>query len=133
MTNKKDVETYGAKYPARRLLALVGDKWTPIVLFSLSDSVKRFSEMQREIPDISKKMLTQVLRALERGGLVERIVYPTVPPKTEYRLTPDGRILHRPVSTFCDWAARNETFLNKIHRRLAETSGRATSSANSGR
>jgi DNA-binding HxlR family transcriptional regulator len=132
MTKKNDAETYGTKYPARRLLALVGDKWTPVVLFSLSDSVKRFSEIQREIPDISKKMLTQVLRALERGGLIERIVYPTVPPKTEYRLTADGRILHRPVSTFCDWAARNEAFLNKIHQRLGETAPRTTSGASSG-
>jgi DNA-binding HxlR family transcriptional regulator len=47
-------------------------------------------------------------------------VYPTVPPTTEYRLTPDGKILHRPVSTLCDWAARNEVFLNKIHRRRGE-------------
>jgi len=63
MRNKAQSETYGPKYPARRLLELVGDKWTPIVLYILSDSVKRFSEIQRDIPDISKKMLIQVLRA----------------------------------------------------------------------
>ncbi len=119
MINKIHSDIYGPKYPARRLLELVGDKWTPIVLYSLSDSVKRFSEVQRDIPDISKKMLIQVLRSLEAGGLVERTVYPVVPPKTEYRLTLDGHTLHRPVATLCDWASRNETFLDEIHRRRA--------------
>ncbi|MBA3354591.1 MAG: helix-turn-helix transcriptional regulator [Pyrinomonadaceae bacterium] len=99
------------------MLELVGDKWTPIVLYSLSDSVKRFSEIQRDIPDISKKMLIQVLRALESGGLVERTVYPVIPPKTGYRLTADGQTLHAPVATLCNWASRNETFLDEIHRR----------------
>lgn len=111
------LETYGPKYPARRLLDLVGDRWTPIVLFSLDDSIKRFSEIQRDIPDISKKMLIQVLRALESGGLVERKVYPVVPPKTEYRLTADGKKLHEPVAGFCIWASEHEAFLDKIHRR----------------
>ena len=120
MASRKSPEKFGAKYPARRLLALVGDQWTPVVLFSLSTSVKRFSELQRSIPDISKKMLVQVLRSLERGGLVERTVYPTVPPTTDYRLTPDGRILHRPVSTLCNWAGRNEAFLTRVHRRREE-------------
>ena len=110
---------YGPKYPARRLLDLVGDKWTPIVLYSLSDSVKRFSEIQRDIPDISKKMLIQVLRALAQGGLLKRVVYKVVPPKTEYQLTPDGRRLHVPVAALCDWAKGNESFLDKVHRRKA--------------
>ncbi len=117
MRNKTQSVAYGPKYPARRLLELVGDKWTPIVLYSLSGSVKRFSEIQRDIPDISKKMLVQVLRALESGGLVERIVYPVVLPKTEYRLTADGHTLHRPVAALCNWASRNETFRDEIHRR----------------
>ncbi len=125
MKTKGQPETYGPKYPARRLLALVGDKWTPIVLYSLSDSVKRFSELQREIPDISKKMLIQVLRGLQNGGLVERIVYPVVPPKTEYRLTRDGRTLHRPVATLCSWASRHETLLDRIHRRRTAVGERA--------
>lgn len=111
---------YGPSYPARRLLALVGDKWTPIVLYSLSDSTKRFSEIHREIPDVSKKMLIQVLRALERAGLVERTVYPVVPPKTEYRLTDDGRRLHEPVAALCGWASANEELLDELHRRRAE-------------
>lgn len=108
---------YGPKYPARRLLALVGDKWTPVVLYSLSGSVKRFSELQRDIPDVSRKMLIQTLRALEAGGLVERTVYPVVPPRTEYRLTEDGRALHGPVARLCDWAGEHEALLDRIHAR----------------
>lgn len=110
-------EGFGPRYPARRLLELMGDKWTPVVLFCLSGSVMRFGEIQRAIPDISKKMLIQVLRALEAGGLVERTVYAVVPPKTEYRLTADGQTLHGPVASLCEWAGRNEPFLDKVHER----------------
>jgi DNA-binding HxlR family transcriptional regulator len=120
MPKAHDAQIYGVGYPARRLLALVGDKWTPIVLYSLSDSVKRFSEIQRAIPDISKKMLVQVLRSLERAGVIERTVYPTVPPQTEYRLTPDGRVLHEPVAALCSWATSNEQFLTRVLQRRRE-------------
>jgi DNA-binding HxlR family transcriptional regulator len=121
MRSRPEPEAYGPGYPARRLLELVGDRWTPIVLYSLSDSVKRFSQLQRDIPGISKKMLIQVLRALESGGLAERIVYPVVPPKTEYRLTRDGRTLHEPVAALCSWASQNEGFLNEILRRREQS------------
>src|SRR5271163_2732270 len=77
-------EILDARFPARRLLNMVGDKWTPIVLYCLSGGVRRFSELQRQIPDISKKVLIQVLHSLENDGLDKRTVYPVVPPKTEY-------------------------------------------------
>lgn len=109
---------YGPRYPARKLLDLVGDSWTPVVLYSLADSTKRYSELRRDIPDITKKMLTQVLRRLERGGLVERTAFAVVPPRTEYRLTPLGRTLHAPVAALCDWATRNEAVLDKVHETL---------------
>ena len=113
--------SYGPRYPARKLLDLVGDSWTPVVLYSLSDSTKRYSEIQRDIPDITKKMLTQVLRRLEGAGVVERTVYPVVPPRTEYRLTPLGRLLHEPVATLCAWATENEDVLDTIHRAADQT------------
>jgi DNA-binding HxlR family transcriptional regulator len=76
----------GKTRPAWRILDLIGDKWTPVVLYCISlREVRRFNELQRHIPDISKKMLIQTLRNLERDGLVERTVYQQVPPKTEYR------------------------------------------------
>ena len=115
-----ELAEYAPSYPARKLLDLVGDKWTPVVLYSLSDSPKRYSEIRRDIPDISKKMLTQVLRALERGGLVDRKVFPVVPPMTEYRLTALGERLHEPVAALCTWASRNEDLLDVIHARLRE-------------
>ena len=101
-------------YPVRRVLNLIGDKWTPVVLYCLSGGVRRFNELQHHIPDISKKMLIQVLRQLEADGLVERKVYPVVPPKTEYRLTPTGVKLHEPVAQLCRWAVANTALLDKI-------------------
>ncbi len=114
MKKYRNSEPLDDRYPARRLLDLIGDKWTPIVLYCLSGGVCRFNEMQRQIPDISKKVLIQVLRSLENAGLVERTVYPVVPPKTEYRLTDDGRRLHEPVAALCSWAIKNDAFLDEI-------------------
>ena len=102
-------------YPVRNLLSLISDSWTPIVFHCLSDGTKRFSEIQKQLPDISKKMLTQVLRRIERDGFVERKVYPVVPPKTEYTLTAAGHKIHEPISMLCQWARSNEEFLADIH------------------
>ena len=110
----KPSDIFDARYPARRILKLIGDKWTPIVLYCLSGGARRFNELQRSIPDISKKMLIQVLRKLEASGLVDRKVYPVVPPKTEYTLTEAGRRLHEPVALLCRWAAANTALLDKI-------------------
>ena len=104
----------GADCPARRVLSLIGDKWTPVVIYCLSGGVQRFSELQHRIPDISKKMLIQVLRELERAGLVERTVHDVVPPKTEYRLTKAGFHLHEPVALLCHWANHNTGLLDAI-------------------
>ena len=109
-------EVLDQRYPARRILDLIGSRWTPVVLYCLSQEVGRFNEMQRRIPDISKKMLTHTLRDLERKGLVERTVYPVVPPKTEYRLTPLGLKLREPISWLCEWAINNEAFLEELDR-----------------
>ena len=108
---------YDQRYPARQLLDLIADKWTPILLYCLSGGTRRFSELQHQIPDISKKMLIQVLRRLESDGIVERKVYPVVPPKTEYRLTPLGRRIHEPVAMLCRWAVENEKDLKAVMRK----------------
>lgn len=119
MTRRPDT-THGSSrsrgdFPARAILELLGDKWTTVVLYCLSlREVRRFNELQRQIPDISKKMLVQTLRGLERDGLVQRIVYAQVPPKTEYRLTDDGHRLREPVTQLCQWAAKNENFVATI-------------------
>lgn len=117
MHDERASQCFDADYPVRRMLDIIGDKWTPIILYCLSGGVRRFSEMQRQIPDISKKMLIQVLRSLQTDGFVERTVYPVVPPKTEYRLTAAGRRLHKPVAALCRWAIANADFLDAVHER----------------
>ena len=111
-----DPGVLGAGCPVPRLLGVVGDKWTPIVVYCLSMGVWRFGDLRSCIPDISKKMLTQVLRRLEAEGLVERRVYPTAPPATDYRLTPLGRTLHEPLRMLCHWAEANTHVLERIDR-----------------
>ena len=93
---------------------LIGDRWTSTVLFVISDGVKRYSELQRQIPDVTKKMLTQTLRTLERDGLIERTVYPVIPPKTEYRLTPLGLRFLEPIAALAEWAKFHQKDLKPI-------------------
>jgi DNA-binding HxlR family transcriptional regulator len=78
----------------------------------------RFGQLQREVEGISQKMLTQTLRSLERDGLVERKVYPTVPLKVEYSLTPLGETLKEPLSAICKWSEEHlpEVEANRAHR-----------------
>ena len=82
MSRKDGAGADNLRFPAQRILDLIGDKWTPVVLYCISlREVRRFNELQRQIPDISKKMLIQTLRNLERDGLVERTVYNKRRPK----------------------------------------------------
>ena len=113
-TKSKPSDIFDKRYSARRVLNLIGDKWTPIVLYCLSGGVRRFHELQHRIPDISKKMLIQVLRSLEASALVDRKFYPVVPPKTKYTLTATGMRLHEPVALLRRWAAANTDLLDKI-------------------
>ena len=114
---------YDPRYPARLLLDLIADKWTPIILYCLSGGTRRFSELQHQIPDISKKMLIQVLRRLEGDGLVDRKVYAVVPPKTEYSLTALGKRLHEPIAMLCEWATENEDELKAVFRKRRSSNG----------
>jgi DNA-binding HxlR family transcriptional regulator len=79
--------------PIPQLINVVGDKWTLPVLYVLKQGTKRYSEIQREISEISKKMLTQPLKRLESATILKRKIYPVVPPKTEYVLTAFGKKL----------------------------------------
>ncbi len=112
---KTNPDVLDKRFPARRVLALIADKWTPVVLYCLSArEVRRFNELQRQIPDISKKMLIQTLRNLERDGFVHRTVYQQVPPKTEYRLTEEGRRIREPIAQLCAWARDNRMFVDAV-------------------
>ena len=89
------------------VLSRVGDKWTTLIVKALDAKPEgegaRFNELKREIGGISQQMLTRTLRTLERDGMVGRTVYPTVPPRVEYALTPLGRSLAVPVAALVDW------------------------------
>lgn len=91
----------------RQTLELVADKWVVAVLYVLSGGTRRYGELQREIGDISQRMLTRTLRDLERNGLVQRKVYPVVPPMVEYSLTPLGETMNGVLKSVCDWATQN--------------------------
>ncbi|MFW2541933.1 winged helix-turn-helix transcriptional regulator [Primorskyibacter sp. 2E107] len=93
--------------PIRDVLDRVGQKWTLLILISLETTPRRFSELQRQVGDISKRMLTQTLRDLERDGMISRTVYPTKPPSVEYALTPLGRSSLVPIATLSAWASDN--------------------------
>ena len=106
--------------PLRQLITIVGDKWTLPVLYILKQGTKRYSELQRAIPGISKKMLTQTLRRLESDKILNRKVYPVVPPKTEYRLTDFGLELIEPLEVLAIWAIEHEVELQQICDRRNE-------------
>jgi DNA-binding HxlR family transcriptional regulator len=95
---------YRADCPARRILDRIGDRWTVLVVGVLADGEARFSELSRRIEGVSKKMLTQTLRGLERDGLVRRTVYPEVPVRVVYALTDAGRTLCEPLRALQEWS-----------------------------
>ena len=86
-----------------QVLARVGEKWSVLIIIMLAERPRRFSELKRAIGGVSQRMLTLSLRGLERDGLVKRTVFPVVPPRVEYELTPLGRSLHSPVSALGEW------------------------------
>jgi DNA-binding HxlR family transcriptional regulator len=91
----------------RQALDLIADKWVVAALYVLSHGTKHYGELQREIGDISQRMLTRTLRDLERNGLVDRKVYPVVPPMVEYSLTPLGDTMNGVLKSVCDWSTQN--------------------------
>jgi DNA-binding HxlR family transcriptional regulator len=91
----------------RQVLDRVGGKWSIGVLVQASRRPVRFTELERAIEGISRRMLTLTLRNLERDGLLTRTVYPTVPPKVEYTATPMARELYDSLVTLTTWAERH--------------------------
>lgn len=108
-TIKLNGDPYNGNCPTRQVLDRIGDKWTVLIIGLLEGRPKRFSELQRSIIGISHKMLTQTLRNLERDGLVHRTLYPEVPPRVEYALTPLGETLCTPITAIRHWAEENIT------------------------
>jgi len=97
-------DVFNANCDSRQVLDLIADRWSMLVIYALSDQVRRHGDLKRRIGGISQKMLTQTLRSLERDGLVRRSVYDVVPPRVEYALAPLGRTLREPLRAICRWA-----------------------------
>jgi len=106
------------------ILSRIGDKWTILVVRELGGGSKRFSEIKRGLGSISQKMLTTTLRALERDGFVNRTVFPTVPPRVDYELTPLGHDLLKPVRTLSEWALTNAERIEKAQRKFDASADR---------
>ncbi|CAL9430100.1 hypothetical protein SUDANB171_02026 [Streptomyces sp. enrichment culture] len=88
----------------RAVLDRICDKWTLLIVATLDEGCLRFTDLHRQIPGISQRMLTLTLRNLERDGLVSRTAYAEVPPRVEYELTPTGRSLIPPALGLAGWA-----------------------------
>ncbi len=117
----QDFVPFDGDCPVRNVLDKLGDKWTTLILMALAGGARRFSELNRSVPDISKRMLTTTLRDLERDGLIARRVYPTKPPSVDYRLTPLGLTLLEPVAVLIDWAERSHDDIWAARARFDET------------
>lgn len=106
--------------PIRNILSRLCDKWSLLVIYTLNKAATptiRFKELQREIPDISQKMLTVTLRTLEDDGYVTRTVYPEVPPRVEYALTPRTYSLLPHINALIEWAIENKDAIMKYRKK----------------
>ncbi len=97
-------DVFNAQCGSRQVLTVIADRWSMLVICALRGKTKRYGELHAMIGGISQKMLTQVLRRLERDGIVARTQYPVVPPRVEYTLTALGATLLRPMGAMCRWA-----------------------------
>lgn len=113
MRSNEDFE-FDQPCPVRDVLDRIGDQWSLLILEALRSQSKRFSELMREIGDISKQMLAKTLRRLEQDGLLEREIFAEMPPRVEYTLTDLGRSFLEPLSFLVRWADAN-------HRQIVES------------
>ena len=109
---------------ASEVLGRVGDKWSLQVIFSLGEGTKRFTDLKRGIAGISQRMLTVTLRGLERDGIITRTMYPVMPPRVDYALTPMGRTLLDAAATLIGWV---HTHVEEIEAARAAYDARAQS------
>jgi DNA-binding HxlR family transcriptional regulator len=100
------------------LLQRIGDKWSLLVVQTLGEGSKRFNELRREIPSVSQRMLTLTLRNLERDGLVNRTVTPSIPPRVDYELTDLGQSLQKPICGLVTWAMENADSIHAAQARF---------------
>lgn len=107
----------------REVLDRVGDKWSVYVIHLLGGQTRRFSELKREIDGISQRMLTVTLRGLERDGLVTRTVFPVVPPRVDYALTPLGETLLETICSLVQWSETHRADVQRARERYDASAG----------
>src|SRR5882724_10755079 len=112
--------------PVKLTTSVIGGKWKPLILFYLEGGTLRFGELQKLIPGMTKKMLTQHLRDLERDEVVRRKVYAVVPPKVEYSLTRHGESLKPILKLMSAWGVRHRARYGLAKARLRHEEGAAT-------
>ena len=117
-------DAFLADCPSRLVLDRIADKWVTLVIASLADGPRRFSEVSRQLAGVSQKMLTQTLRTLERDGLVSRTVTPAVPVRVDYELTALGHSLLEPIRHLKAWA---EDHVPEVRQAQAAYDRRASS------
>jgi DNA-binding HxlR family transcriptional regulator len=110
---------FSSQCPSRRIMAVLAEKWTLLVVTQLANGPMRTAEIRRGVDGVSEKMLIQTLRKLEGFALVSRKSYPEVPPRVEYRLTPLGRSLARLAGLFSRWIEKNAENLLKAEQQVA--------------
>lgn len=129
MKTRDHYDPYERACPSRLVLDRIADKWTALVVGALAERTKRFGELRREVEGISQKMLTQTLRDLERDGLVERRVHPTVPVTVEYSLTEIGRTLIKPLESLSAWAIAHIGQIEAARARYERNAARGNTAA----
>ncbi len=108
VTNLHSIRYSSEDCPVTLTIQVMGRKWKPLILYYLKEGTKRFSELHRDIPEASKKMLTSQLRELEADGIVHRKVYASVPPHTEYRITEYGKSLSQLLELMAAWGLQHQ-------------------------
>ena len=115
------VKAYENTCPIRDVLDRIGDKWSVLIILNLSErGALRFSDLQKNIPGISKKMLSKSLQSLERDGLLEREVEEAYPPKVSYELSDLGLSLQKPIGVLTEWAIENRSRIEKERHQFDE-------------
>ena len=95
-----------------QILAKIATKWAILIIYALTQGQKRYKDLKNQIVGISPKMLVQTLRTLERSGLIKRDIFPSVPPRVDYSLTPLGESLAEPLAALGEWAYQHIADVN---------------------
>ena len=103
----KRVDCSEKSCPVTRCMKVIGGKWKIIILYAVQNGANRFSLLQKTIPDISKQMLTTQLRELEKDKIISRTIFPEIPPRVEYGITPLGKTLFPIIEAMDRWGRKS--------------------------